>query len=523
MRIPKKISLEQAASAYNTNIDQAILDQIKKHRVPIVYRESTIAAQAIQQNNRVAKPQSIKNKSSELPHLAGLVPCKGLAGKRGDKLRTFEQSCPSSIFNWSVSDIHNYFTLQSLVKSEDHLIREIKSQGNYQCTPVRVQKNGTSYVVVYSNRQKSATSLVKESEVGDREIAQVLADSSANPITADTDLVLVGIPRSEAPQSKKIPIIYDDQYGFRTPLTDEVRLGINSRWQALTGNTNAPIQHGDESMFGLNPLDTIFKCYGVDGKIQKFDLSYSNKERESALKQYAKWLSEQSQYAHIPIPTQALQRARAQYLADHYQISLDQTQPWKDYQIIRQEMTRLGTEPLDSPVSFTQQKPKTTESLPHSTPGFSCTEEEDEEREQSQSALSCSNHLDQFSILSHATTIKKALQKGLASKSLCRHFKNHEKQKSLCLCERLVLSSLLCTAFTQSEWDTILTHVSSLDLTEQYHFLKNLAQSKTEDARDTLNKVLRSCKSSEQPPTPTSHKSVTPKTLDSTQRKENQS
>ncbi|MBF0207531.1 MAG: hypothetical protein HQK53_11645 [Oligoflexia bacterium] len=324
INLDKKILMITSRLAYNQNLSRAI----QLSGTPLCYRESTEESQAFQQMGDYPKPQEVKNKSSTLKFIAGHIPCNGEAGKIGDKLRKAYES----------NNLSKIDELNRSIANETRMIDELlrmshRSQASpYQCN---LAKNGKKCVAfIFSGEGRSQH--INDTEIVSCEIcnrgrtcAKILTRNNA-PVTADTDLVVVGQPGK---MLKSSDIIYDHAGGFQTKNTAMTIENINAHWQRFSGKKNNPLQHGDESFFGLNPIDDMYVCYRrTPPRRTVFNLKSCEDSRDSdceekrtkSLIEYGTWLGETQQEENVvfSLPDIELMKARNLYLKLHFGFEL---------------------------------------------------------------------------------------------------------------------------------------------------------------------------------------------------------
>ena len=338
-----KLSRRIAIDAYQTNISKTLSRVAKKHKIPIVFRETTPAAEALQQQGFPTRPMRIKNKSSPLPGIEGFIPCDGKAGKYGERLRVLLQAPGSEQVteegNCKICELEEKIATENILMNS--LLAETYSDGRPRFTklPITRLTNGVREVVTYYNEKADRTRWVPFTDPPPARIAWVLGDSERRPFTADTDLVLVGQPKT--PDGKH-EIIFDDEFGFRTSFSDQLRIEINQLWQFYSENANTVVDHGEEANFGLNPIDEVYFAFSHLGKLTRFDLRKINSSRSTELTRYAFWLKGESKYADIIIPDESLQKAREKYLESTYGMHLDYHSVTQDYDQIKKVLGPLA-------------------------------------------------------------------------------------------------------------------------------------------------------------------------------------
>jgi hypothetical protein len=327
--------------AYQANIEKTFVEVATKYRVPIVFRESTVQSQGLQQQGFSTKGADIKNKSSVMHGINGFIPVDGRAGKVGDKLRAHLNSPKDKDWDQQLK------SLQDKVKAENVLMKKLlEDKSKYRKSPVIREINGVKQIVVYTNSDASSTKWLKYDPKFDKKLpentAYVLADRNKNPITADTDLVLIGHPKNE-----EHPMRFDPVVGFTTKFAENIQSEINHHWKKHSQNNNTIIQHPEESVYGLNPIDDEYVAIGHDGKIARFDLrepgapkgtpEYNNAlaKRNSELKKYGNWLALEKAHAEVFIPTEKFLENRAKKKSDMTGETVDWSITSGDYRTIR--------------------------------------------------------------------------------------------------------------------------------------------------------------------------------------------
>jgi hypothetical protein len=346
MTLPELTDLEMRITrdAYELVLNQTIAQVAAELQVPIAYRKPTLASRSFQFIGFSTKPQAVKNKSSTMLGINGYIPCNGFAGKKGDHLKNLwfshcqtdsEGNCKISLSQClerapTVMTFHDYcgkgiqeqidsfefeefqkefFSRLEQIEHENKMI-EIhlrplagENEPKYQCIPVISIDSLKKQVVIQSDPWASQTSWIDYSEEMESEqFALVLADDRGIPMTADTDLLIVGQEKTAAEVKKKIQFRSD--IGYHLPNTPLVIKKINQYWSEKTENALPIIQHADEVLFGLNPIDDEIVAIDRNGKIDEFDLrmsegSYSIQRRRFELKRFSKWLASQIEYSDL--------------------------------------------------------------------------------------------------------------------------------------------------------------------------------------------------------------------------------
>jgi hypothetical protein len=343
-----------AIRAYNVNVEKSFVAIATRHKVPLVYREPSVPSQALQQNNYPTKRLDLKNKSSLLPLLEGFVTFNGYAGKVGDKFKEFlKKYCEGDGNSCPIERQGEYQHLLDAIHHEEHMsnaklaVRNSDGSLHYSKVPVTRLKQGILEIAVYADPLAHSTKWVPFVGLPPRETAWVLGDLYGRPITADTDMVFIGQPRSPenkggSPSHKggspEHKVGYHPLYGFRTGFDDKIRKELNEEWNTHTGNANQIIQHGDEANFGLNPLDDVLVAVDHTGRISRFDLTKGHTEEDSnrrshALESYATWLVAESKYSDIILPTKPVQHERRKSMGDSAAF-FDFTDSRRDYDVI---------------------------------------------------------------------------------------------------------------------------------------------------------------------------------------------
>ncbi len=342
-----EIALEIARKAYQLNVTKVFKEVAQENKIPIVYRESSEVSQALQQNGLDTKPMRVKNKSSIMESINGLIPYNGLAGKKGDKLRKFEKTpCVKvpEVCKMEKLDLEKGVEAENKMMTQLIQVDSRMGKVQFEKQPVtRVRQDKKEIVIYTDSRASEAKWVVWDNPSSYPEnTAWVLAAKGGSLITADTDLVLIGQPKG-----KPHPVKYDLINGYRTQFSDRIREQINLLWQRYSKNKNSIIQHGDEANFGLNPIDDIYVAFSHDGKVSRFDLTQTNPNRIQEFKKYAEWLKRESLFVDIPIPTRMLQKVRHEALLQQSEgvVDINPEVAAKDYQILRKFMGKYAVSP----------------------------------------------------------------------------------------------------------------------------------------------------------------------------------
>lgn len=341
---------ELTQEAYTLNLTQAIQMVANKKGIPIIIRRSTFASEGLQQAGYPTKPLHVKNKSSVLPGLAGFIPLNGNAGKMGDILEQFIIHSDPSYLR-SAEGTAKLKRIQEKVKHETqeaHLL--LNEPTNFIKVPITRVRQGVRQILVYTSDSARATQWISPHDATEDRIAYVLGEKTTRkPIVADTDLVLIGHPKTSAALRR---VHYHSKYGYGPEGNQGVINSLNLEWKNKTGNSNRLFQHQDEAHFGINPIDDEYKVFIPGEGTRTFDLRKNNPDRNQALKKYALVLTELSRKYTLFVPTPSLIKARAEYLEKEKGTHVDYQDTLEDYAKIWKIGTQHEADFSEPPIQF---------------------------------------------------------------------------------------------------------------------------------------------------------------------------
>jgi len=302
--------------AYNVNLDATVKKVASELRLPIVYRKSTDAAQAKQQRGFKTKEHEISGKSSTLEGLKGYIPIKAIFGKIGDRLRASQREFDAKCLTESSSEQQTEECLtilerivaieEDLAADEEKMTKILSRLGHkYKSVPrVRIGEDKSSEALVY-NHESGQLGWVKYQSALPADTVFVLGEAeTGKAITADTDLVLIG-------QRPGADLTLSHSNHYMTETSKRAFEALKSVWSDESESGTDIFQHGEETCWGLNPIDDEYVAYPYDGGEPKvFNLKLSNRDRENQLKLYAEWLRDQSKAsgAQIIVPDLAFRK-----------------------------------------------------------------------------------------------------------------------------------------------------------------------------------------------------------------------
>ncbi len=269
--------------------------------------------------------------------------------------------------------------LKTDVDNDTKMAEELVQGKKYKRIERTRKNNGQEEVLVYEihENKEVVTKWVSKSEANLEEIAYILADNNKNPLTADTDTFLIGIPG----KSKRRSSTYSPATGHEFPFAKSLRTLLNTAWKNTTENENDIVQHGDESQYGLNTIDDVIVAASgncrhyppTTPEIKRFNLKRDQtlEERDKQITEYGKWLAKESESkVQIPIPTfEQLQERRNKLKKAHPEMDPPKIEgpgtPGCDYAKIRLAMETELSPKDDAKLTIFKQERETRCSETH--------------------------------------------------------------------------------------------------------------------------------------------------------------